>query len=658
MNRPPGQRHAAAKTHRVSPLLVALLCFSAGAVHALGIGRLPSSAVLGQPLDLSIPIRLEDGEVLNIDCASAEVFFGDIRQQPGVVNLALEPAAPNATERTLRLLTNTRIDEPFVTVELALGCQSRTARRFTLFADPPLFSAPAAVPVAAPFVAPPAAPSTAAAPASVPARRTAATTSRGSVASMPPTRPAKRVAVAPSSGPRLQLTPLERGAAVPSRAAEPVAPLIGAAAAAQQLAADAAAAEAAASAASAVALAERDRARVEQLEASLQALRTETAQTQQAMRGVLTRMQAAEADRYSNPLVFALLAACGLLLMALAWLWRLRAQDREAAAWQRTAGTGRKDVDTAEAIAFEQASMPTPAEPATRGAAGSVASGVAGAAFNGESTQALPRAPQMPVSAAPSVLALQAGEPARRAVSAEELIDLEQQAEFFIVLGQEEAAIDLLMGHLRSSSGSSPLPYLKLLELYRKRGNRRDYERVRESFNVRFSAYAPAWELDLNAGRTLEDYPSVIGRLQALWPTPTRALEVLQLTLARPEGDPHAGDSFELPAYRELMLLYSVARELADEEPVDTSIVDLLLPLDGDVESISLDWTASVVERLTATAAVPPQPGVRQALHVDLPLDLPPPSAAESAAGPVAFRSTTIDESADDGSPSEAGRRR
>ncbi len=646
MNRPPGQRHAAAKTPRVSPLLVALLCLSAGAVHALGIGRLPASAVLGQPLDLSIPIRLDDGEVLNIECASAEVYFGDVRQQPGVINLALEPAAPNATERTLRLLTNTRIDEPFVTVELALGCQSRTARRFTLFADPPVFAPPAAEPVAAAPVVAAAVPvlpgSTAAAP------RPSATTAR--LVAQPPARPAKRAQAVASGGPRLQLTPLERGATAPTRAAEAEAAL--AAAAAQRVAAEVEAAERAASAA---ALAELDRARVQQLEASLQALRAETAQTQQSMRGMLARLQAAEADRYSNPLVFALLAVSGLLLLALVWLWRLRVQDREAAAWLRTTGTGRKDVDTAEAIAFEPASMPAPAGSEVPDAP---PSNSALMGFQGEATQVLPKPPPMPVTAAPSVLALEAGEPARRAVSAEELIDLEQQAEFFIVLGQEEAAIDLLMGHLRSSAGTSPLPYLKLLELYRKRGNRSDYERVRERFNVRFSAYAPAWELDLNAGRTLEDYPSVIGRLQALWPTPTRALEVLQLTLARPEGDPHAGDSFELPAYRELMLLYSVARELADDEPVDTSIVDLLLPLDGDVESISLDWTASVVERLTATAAVPPQPGVRQALHVDLPLDLPPPSAAEAAAGPVAFRSTTIDESADDGSPTEAGRRR
>src|SRR5439155_2393388 len=64
----------------------------------------------------------------------------------------------------------------------------------------------------------------------------------------------------------------------------------------------------------------------------------------------------------------------------------------------------------------------------------------------------------------------------RREVTVEELINLEQQAEFFLVLGQDDAAIDLLMGPLRSTGGSSPLPSLKLLEIYRRRNEREPYE--------------------------------------------------------------------------------------------------------------------------------------------------------------------------------------
>ena len=83
------------------------------------------------------------------------------------------------------------------------------------------------------------------------------------------------------------------------------------------------------------------------------------------------------------------------------------------------------------------------------------------------------------------------------------------------MLGQDDAAIDLLMGHIRSSGGTSPLPYLKLLEIYRRQGDRESYERTRERFNHRFNAYAPDWDSDLQHGRSLDEYPGVMQRLQA-----------------------------------------------------------------------------------------------------------------------------------------------
>ena len=79
-----------------------------------------------------------------------------------------------------------------------------------------------------------------------------------------------------------------------------------------------------------------------------------------------------------------------------------------------------------------------------------------------------------PVDAAP--VALARAEPLRE-VSVEELIDLEQQAEFFVVLGQDDAAIDLLEDHVQSTTGASPLPFLKLLELHQRLNRRSDYER-------------------------------------------------------------------------------------------------------------------------------------------------------------------------------------
>jgi hypothetical protein len=179
-----------------------------------------------------------------------------------------------------------------------------------------------------------------------------------------------------------------------------------------------------------------------------------------------------------------------------------------------------------------------------------------------------------------------------RPVSVEELLDLDQQVDFFMVLGQEQAAIDLLLGHVRSTGGSNALPYFKLLEIYRAVGDEEAYERTRDRFNQRFNALAPAWPGDLRAGRELEDYPAVMARLQRAWAQPQRAMAELEsLLLRRADLEP-----FDLPAYRDILMLHALVRELPkalpeaapmldDLPPGNDSAVDLLLPLDDDGES-------------------------------------------------------------------------
>lgn len=612
-----------------------LLAGSNDSAQALGFGRPPTTATLGQPLDLAIPIRLDSNEDLTADCVAAEVRFSDNRQQAGVINVALDRALPGASERILRITTNTRVDEPIVTVDVSAGCGGKISRSFTLLADPPLVTAEAPV-VAAPVVAAPepaparsvASPATPRAPAVTsggqategapaprrstrPARRTTPATSAGAVAAAQPSATAPRPsssAQPTANAARLRLTPFERGARVDSQAQ------------AQAAAASAAEAERAADAqraASAVEAAASARERVEQLEAALAKMRAETDQAQQNVKGLQARLQSAESSRFSNPLVYGLGAASLLLLAALFWMWRQREQERAQRAWlvsshgARDSGTS-ADIDTEEAIAFAPNDRPTTqagafiSAPTPLGTSMSTGPG----AFDPLSTVVL-RGPS----------GLQA-QPAKREVSAEELIDLEQQAEFFMVLGQEEAAIDLLMGHLRSTAGTSPLPYLKLLEIYKKRGERKEYERTRERFNSRFNAYAPSWETDLLEGRSLEDYPTVLDEIVRQWPQSGEVLETLQATLVRRDDEADGADSFDLPAYRELMLLYAVARDHA-ENPSETTptaaaaAVDLLLPLDD----------MPVLERLMSTTPVTAQPGARPPLHVDVPLDLASPDS-------------------------------
>lgn len=217
-----------------------------------------------------------------------------------------------------------------------------------------------------------------------------------------------------------------------------------------------------------------------------------------------------------------------------------------------------------------------------------------------------------------------------REVSVEELIDLEQQAEFFIVLGQDDAAIDLLEGHVQHTTGASPLPFLKLLEIYRRMGRRADYERVQTEFNTRFNAYAPAWDADLQQGHSLADYPGVIERLQSLWSSPLQAMAVLEKSLTRPDS---GEDTFELPAYRELLFLYAVARDLSERETVDRHGVDLLLPVvdaGGDEPPEPVVSQRPVIEPLMATRPIKAHPDFSPSISLDLQLDDLPDNASHT----------------------------
>ena len=212
-----------------------------------------------------------------------------------------------------------------------------------------------------------------------------------------------------------------------------------------------------------------------------------------------------------------------------------------------------------------------------------------------------------------------------RPLSVDELIDLEQQADFFVVLGEDASAIDLLMTHLRGSGGVSPLPYLKLLEIYRRGEDREAYERIRKRFNQRFNAVAPSWEDDLQRGRSLQDYPSVVATLQAAWPQPLDAMAELETLLFRK----HGGELFELPAYRDVLSLYAVARDLHRHVDDDAGDVDVLLPL-GQAFEHDVTARLSIFDRLDPM----PEAGAlatddRPTAPIDLDLSEPEPVPAE-----------------------------
>ena len=594
-----------------------MLWVAATTAQAVGFGRVSNTTSLGQPLNFEAIVRLATDETLTPECVFAEVFSGDNKLVQPLVRVQLDAGA-DAGERKVRVRTTTVIDEPVVTVLLTLGCDSKTSRKFVAFVDPPAMGlaqagavgeAPAAVepsPALAAAVGRPAVDASAApAPgvASQPPARVAAASARvstrrkansGTASQVRRTQaPAVTTARAPvQSGPRLKLeaappiltAKAPAPAAAPAAVAPPVAPP-----AVELPASGVQVAEAPKAVAEPVPeLLTKERARLQALEDSLTRVRDETQAAQKALLTLQTRVKEAEAQRYSNPLVYALAAASALLALAVAALWRRQSHARNDAKWWGTvapsaaAPSRLPEPDNGPESQF--AEEPEVIKPAAKVV---VATELAKQVWV-DSRQTEPSPDLLP-------------EP-RRDLSVEELIDLEQQAEFFVVLGQDDAAIDLLMGHVRSTGGISPLPYLKLLEIYRRRGDRSAYERIRERFNRRFNAYAPDWDADLQQGRSLEDYPATIARLEALWVMPSRVMETLEASLFRRD---ETEEAFDLPAYRELLFLYAVARDFAHKAD-DSSAVDLLLPMDADAPNAQVSRLVasmpSIMERRPAAA--------------------------------------------------------
>jgi pilus assembly protein FimV len=177
--------------------LAASLTLSAGASHALGLGRLNVQSALGETLRAEIELTSlspEEAASLRVRVASPDVYRSNGLDYNAVLSgTQVQLIKRNDGRSVLRLASDRAVQEPFVDVVLDISWSSgRLTREYTLLFDPPnrmarapepapvapVVSAPTApaAPVAAPVARPvPAQPERAAAPApSAPAPRPAA----------------------------------------------------------------------------------------------------------------------------------------------------------------------------------------------------------------------------------------------------------------------------------------------------------------------------------------------------------------------------------------------------------------------------------------------------------------------------------------------------
>ena len=331
-------------------LLITLALLVSVNAQALTLGRIQGAALIGRPLDVSVQVQLDANQSLSSACFEADVFHADTRQNPSGVKLRLEPATTPQSAR-LRITSDSRIDEPVVTVYVRAGCAQMSSRRYVLLADivseqaepvprvtsVPLvdpsssFSASAAGPASSAIsgrasVSTPGAGSAATAQrptgarqtaqvaaeprraARAPAKRAVAATApavrndrRAAAAVRADTRPAAKAAPAgarEAGQSRLQLDPLEM-------LSERVATLESNATASPSQVDEREA---------------REAERLERLEASVNALLALAQKNEASLLDVRSRLEKAQADRVGNTVIYALVGMLLLSLLAIAYL--------------------------------------------------------------------------------------------------------------------------------------------------------------------------------------------------------------------------------------------------------------------------------------------------------------------------------------------------
>jgi hypothetical protein len=206
-----------------------------------------------------------------------------------------------------------------------------------------------------------------------------------------------------------------------------------------------------------------------------------------------------------------------------------------------------------------------------------------------------------------------------KAINTKEMLDVRQQVEFFMALGQHDDAVRLLETNIRESLDANPLVFLDLLRILHTLSRRDDFERYREEFNLQFTGRILDYAHFLSEGNGLDAYEDICQQIVVLWPTEYTIDFIEQCLVRTPEDDPEQG--IDLEAFKDLLLLYGVLKRLeqADESaylPFSTS---------RTANSTPVAFSGGLVAEKADVGSSPPLPVIdpdSQPADIDLDIDL------------------------------------
>lgn len=604
---------------------------------ALVLGGVRDSVYLGQPLKLSIPLQLHAQDKLSDLCIVAEVFYGDALQSLSQVTVTEDPLGPGRS--AIASVTESNIvNEPVVNVTVQAGCKHKVSRRYVLLADLPSTSTAASTASAASRAATPEStlnPGDIAPPsrASVPTVESGATRPQKSRKSG---KTAKKLRGAGSTGGQAPLRPRLTLDMLDLRTPQPDAVLTFS----KELTVNVNPEDVdPAQRAQTKALwhllnmdsedALREYAQLQSVEQELKDLRDVTARNRATLQELSGRLETSASNRYPAVLVYGLLAALLACAAALLYTWtRTRRGGAAPAPWWRDggdaaepSGSGMEPVVTTDprTAASWTAGSPQSAIDADippKKSASPQQQPPSASSASSSRQAAAPVPPVPPVPAPGQRDFVDSARAALGAINTNEMLDVSHQAEFFLTLGQHDAAVDLLKDSIRTNHESNPLVYLDLLKLLHNLGRKTDYNQYRNAFHTLFTGRIPPYAGFNQPGKNLEAYPETCLRIVTLWPS-VQAIAFIEDCLVRQYGDADA-HTFELEAFRDLLLLHNIATTLLSSTDTGTPLTTSMgaAPFTA-TQKVSIKPGAT--PNTSPTKKSPPQPA-SQEMSIDLDL--------------------------------------
>lgn len=586
------------------PVALAVGLFVGMAPHLLAaeLGKATGTPVLGRELDVTIPVTLD--APADEPCADVQAYFGETRAK--TLDIWIESANPQSGR--IRVVSTHPVDEPVVSVYVNIKCGGQVSRKYVFLTE--LVMDAAAVPLVLPSSpvgseadrartqagAPAGGAATqtplavSSSPAVAVARRSvkpkaaatmASSEGAGSASTSAVTKPVskgagKPVVASSSAAPKEDANAKSRLKLEPLSMLEPPSPALKvseemlamtAASSPDRQAAAAMWKSLSASPEELVA----DKAKLRNLETQLGDIQSRFVAQQEMMQ----KLQAdVSAQRTQNWVLMGLLLLMGGVAFFLYRNGKSR-QAAEATGWWNNQAAGPRNDEGPVSELSRPADVPASVAPVLAPVAPQPLTSVDAPAVKQELSSAAALTAAFPAQIAKPTDSYFAPL-SNKSYDVQELFDVQEQAEFFSSVGQYHRAVDVLKDHVRQNPEGSALSYLDLFALYHRLNRKKDYEELTAKFNEQFSVEVPPFEeFGTATVKHLDDYPSAMDSIAGLWPDEEAMDVIAELIFTKPKEDQVA---FSLEAYRELLMLYAILRDvregLVSDEPFHSAAVE------------------------------------------------------------------------------------